>query len=684
MGFKFRIALLFFALSTLPFLGFAQKAAFRLGKVEPEDFQVKPEWESAPAVVLGDLGMLHFKIDGNNYMTTEFTRRQRILLLQGAGLEYANFSVYYQDHDNYQSVNKIKGYVHILRNGKVHSEKFNGKDVLEKRVNKYHKEIKAALPGAQLGAIVEFEFTRHTQGIYELPEWHFQRGIPTAWSELRMRIPDFYEYQMVYQGYEKFFIQEVENESEEYRFTVAGSQTDISSTGLQGGGALPTSRTYNITSVSKNYRWVLKDAPAIEPERYMGTTLDHINRIRFQLSAEKDFNTNAMKPVYFSWDKIAEKLDRSVRFGQMLRRNDFHPKLPSLSGKSDAEKAIFVCDFLKSKLHWDGYHSVYATARPQKFIDSGKGNVASLNLTLVGMLRELGLEAYPVALSTRSNGRINALYPLEDQLNYLIAEVVLPEGSMLLDVASPHVPTGKLPEKALNGSGWRVQRGNPVWIPLETRSAHSEAVTAQLTLDENGQLKGKVNVLYKNYAAYSMRKSLVGLSEEKLEEFVSGNKEDDFTLEGKNPVVEGLKDPTAPLKISYDATYTLSEETQVGDAIYLLPLLEFGTTEMPYKNENRKFPIELPFLLKDKFVAQIQLPEGYALAETPEPVQVNLPDGIGSFRFIVQPRGNVIQVIHQFELNKKVFAPGEYPFLKAFYAHMLKAHKTPLVIQKKS
>jgi hypothetical protein len=625
--------------------------------------------------------MLHFKIDGNNYMTTEFTRRQRIMLLQDGGLNYANFSVYYQDHDDYQSVSKIKGYVHVLRNGKVHSEKFKGKDVLEKRVNKYHKEIKAALPGAQLGAIVEFEFTRHTQGIYELPEWHFQRRIPTAWSELRMRIPDFYEYQMVYQGYEKFFVQEVEKIEEKYSFTAAVQKRLATRSGTTMRTGMETA---NITSVSKNYRWVLKDAPAIEPERHMGTTLDHINRIRFQLSAEKDFNTNAMKPLYFSWDKIAEKLDRSVRFGQMLRRNDFHPKLPDLSGKSDAEKAIFVCDFLKSKLRWNRYNGVYATARPQKFIDSGKGNVASLNLTLVGMLRELGLEAHPVAVSTRSNGRINALYPLEDQLNYLIAEVVLPEGSILMDVASPHVPTGTLPEKVLNGSGWRVQRGNPVWIPLETRSAHSEATTAQLTLDENGQLKGKINVLYKDYAAYSMRQNLIGLSQEKLEEAVSSNDEDDFTLEGKNPVVEGLKDPSAPLKISYDATYTLNDETKVGDMLYLLPLLEFGTTEMPYKNENRKFPIELPFLLKEKFIAQIQLPEGYALAETPEPVQVSLPEGIGSFRFIVQPRGNTVQIIHQFELNKKVFAPGEYPFLKAFFAHMLKAHKTPLVIQKKS
>lgn len=70
---------------------------------------------------------------------------------------------------------------------------------------------------------------------------------------------------------------------------------------------------------------------------------------------------------------------------------------------------------------WNGDYGKYTDQNISKAFKEGKGNVAEINLLLVALLKETGLQANPVLISTQSNGI--PIFPTLEGFNYVIAGV---------------------------------------------------------------------------------------------------------------------------------------------------------------------------------------------------------------------------------------------------------------------
>ena len=73
------------------------------------------------------------------------------------------------------------------------------------------------------------------------------------------------------------------------------------------------------------------------------------------------------------------------------------------------------------------------------------------------MLKEAGLEANPVILSTRNNGYVGSItFPNISKFDYVIGHVKIGEKEYLLDATEPYGMPNILPVRCLNGEGLLV------------------------------------------------------------------------------------------------------------------------------------------------------------------------------------------------------------------------------------
>lgn len=124
---------------------------------------------------------------------------------------------------------------------------------------------------------------------------------------------------------------------------------------------------------------------------------------------------------------------------------------------------------------------------------------------MTGLLRQAGLDANPVLISTRSNGRMHEPYPLLDQFNHVMVQVAFPDKrTLLVDGGNALRPLGVVRESALNGRAVVIKKKVAEWIDVKP-PVSSVTTALNFTFDKEGTLKGGVTRVIKGYMAVRER-----------------------------------------------------------------------------------------------------------------------------------------------------------------------------------
>src|SRR5690606_32277199 len=275
---KFMRAFLFAFCFSPILLSAQEKSKVRFGKVSAEDFR-PTAYEidsSAHAVVIAEIG--HTGIVGNNKggFSLEFRRFKRAHILNKNRYDIANVEIeLYTVGEAEEELKSLKAYTYNLENGKVIETKLDVKsDVFKDKISKNKIVKKFTFPNIHEGSIIEFEYTVLSDFLFNLQPWEFQGDYPTLWSEYNVSMPEFFYYVTMTQGYHPYHV----NERKDKRSGFMVTNNRVSGPSRRG------SFTANVT----DFRWVMKDVPALKEESYTSTLRNHIARIEFQLAEERD------------------------------------------------------------------------------------------------------------------------------------------------------------------------------------------------------------------------------------------------------------------------------------------------------------------------------------------------------------------------------------------------------------
>jgi hypothetical protein len=306
------------------------------------------------------------------------------------------------------------------------------------------------------------------------------------------------------------------------------------------------------------------------------------------------------------------------------------------------------------------------------------GTVGDINLLLIALLRKKGLQADPVVLSTREYGFNLASYPVLQKLNYVIVRLKIYDKVYYLDAAHSQLGFGQLAGDCYNGHARIISNKDSGSVFFETDSLREKKTTMVLIASTDKGLEGSWQSTFGRQESYELRRKMSGKDEKDyFSNIQTGYGED---MEISNGGIDSLQRPEDPVKVHYDFRLHQAE----GESrIYLNPVIGDGWRENPFKAEERKYPVEMPYVMDNMYIFSLEIPEGYTVEELPKSAKVALNGDQGLFEYLLGQQGNVIQLRCRLRLNKANFPPDDYVNLRDFFGFIVKKESETIVLKKK-
>ena len=648
------------------------------GKISPADFTlpVNPIIDSnANAVILSDVGSVHFVGNKHSWFSYVYQRQTRIKILNKSAFgDLATVVIpLYREGENAEIVDKIAASTYNLENGQVIVTKLEKTDLFVTQLDKNLFEGKFTLPGVKEGSIIEYTYTVTSDYDFNLPSWAFQqKEYPCLWSEYRVDIPQALFYVLVKQGVHPYVIDKGSEGHESFPMVSTYSGSSYAGTGQQS--------HFSAIANTVLHHWAMKDIPAFHEESYLSTPENYLDKISFQLF--KIHNGQEFTDVANNWKQTTEQLLGHGNFGLELNEEDdlVTQTLATLtSGISDPlQKARAIYYYVSSHFICNNYNIAHLTTNLRDVMKKNGGTVGDINLLLIAMLRQAGIQADPVLLSTREHGVNPATYPIIERLNYVIARLVIYGNVYYLDAAHSQLGFGQLAGNCYNGHARIISNKDSGSVYFKTDSLKENKTTLLLINNTDKGMEGTLESTLGREESYQLRRRLSGKDQKDYFKDIQTSWGEDMAI--SNGGLDSLSRLEDPVNIHYD--FRLIQPAGASP-LYINPMIGEGMRENPFKATERKYPVEMPYVMDDMYILNMQIPDGYEVDELPKSAKVALNGDQGMFEYLIANQGNVIQLRCHLKLNKANFFPDDYSNLRDFFGYVVKKESETIVLKRK-
>ncbi|MBL4674974.1 MAG: DUF3857 and transglutaminase domain-containing protein [Mucilaginibacter sp.] len=640
----------------------AQAQDFPFGKFAIEELQQKSYKNdtSAHAYVINEFGSTRIDMGNNEHINMFFKYHTKVKIFDSKAFDKGTVSISFRSYEDIiEDVTDIKATTtYIDDNGAVQVAELDPKKIYTTTINKYWKEVKFALPNLRNGCIIEYSYTKIIPGFYSFPSWEFQDDIPKQYSEYEVHIPAFWTYNASIRGSLKLTKNKAEVERE--CFTSHGAKCDCSF------------MVYGI-----------KDVPAMIAEDYMTASKNFLSAIYFNLQEYVNPFTGVKQRVTKEWADIDFNLKHSEYFGSQIKKNLMKPYLLPViaNANDDLSKAIAVYQYIQKTIKWNNIRST-GSENIRKALDTHSGDCGDINLALVAALKSAGIKTDAVLLSTRDNGIVNRLYPIERDFDYVVAKATIGTDEYLLDATDPLLAFGMLPMRCLNDQGRVISFDKPsYWIDLGDKQRKTTTSAFDLTLQSNGKLTGSLVTYSSGYDAYLKRLAIKKFNS--TDEYVENLDERLNHVKIIKSEFGNLDSLDQPLSEKYEIEIDLYNGLN-HDRMAFNPIIFDRLVDNPFKLQDRTYPVDRGMPSTARYNITMHLPAGYGIESAPQQANIGLPNKGGRFITDFIGEGNNFSYSNVIQFDKAIYAPEEYPYLKELYNKIIASEKAEIVFKKKS
>lgn len=569
--------------------------------------------------------------------------RVRLKILKEKGISHADIRIPYYLKDNFESVEDVKGRIYNeTDNGTLQFQELEKKSVYKKTINKYWGEVVFTFPAVKVGSIIEYTYKSTMASYGGLEDWQFQKSIPVV--ESRYSVVILPEYEFAYR--------------------------------VQKRDDLPVE--INQEKGTGKISFAMKNIPGLRNEPYMDARKDYLQMVIFQLSGQ---NVGYKKKYMTTWEEVIRELNSNPSFGNQVGK--------SLGGSDEFLKAVKldpsltsrltkVYNYVRSNMGWNGIYSRYASDGIKQAWSKKTGTSGEINLALVTLLRDAGIESYPLLVSERDHGKVNADYPFIDQFNTVYAYAIADGKKFYLDGTDRFTPSHIIPHSILNTTALVVNRkaGGLIQIKDEQFEYRDYVnVTGALSLD--GKLNGNVFISSTDYARSQRLYSYKNNSKSYLKSFTgeTGNIDiDSFSLANEET-------DTLPLQQKFSFS---SAVNSTGDYSFISTTLFSELDGNPFLSKVRFSNVNFGYRQTFFLNSYIGIPDGVVIDALPKSVRlVNEDKSIVFSRTVLfddKARKLVSRV--SVEMKKSLYGTEEYGALHEFYKKMYEYLGEQIVIKK--
>ena len=641
----------------LTFFAFGQDPGVKWGEVPMEDLLMTsfPGDSNATAVILYDYGESKL----NNDFNIELTQHLRIKILNEKGYKWGTRTIRLLTEDGEERLDDLEAITYSLdKNGDIVENELDDDNVFEEEVSEKITDYKFTMPALSPGCVIDIRYTTIANSIYDISDWTFQWEEPVRWSEYKVIMPYNINYVFVLVGYENWDIID---------------QTETSQ------AFLGTAKAYvgsNIVNCNQ-YRWVVKDIPAMRDVPYITTLSDYQNKVEAQLAGYA-IPGNGLTKVLRDWDTLVKELLDSKSFARAI---DVTGDVEDLTAEitkgltSPKEKLEAIYNWITGSIVWSGAQRVFADNDVDDVLEYKKGSSAEITFLLLSMLKSAGIEGDPIILSTRGNGKLQDLYPIVSQFNLTIARVKIGSDVYYIDATDPLRPLEILPSKILNVRGLAIKEGKPEWVTIASKTGDDMKGVVNIYVNEDGTMSANADVRLGVYSSLSAREDLK--DEAEIDKVKSLFDTESAGLDIDSVKFENKDDINSPLEIR--AWFSSSTYIQQGGGMmYLNPLIAGRLKDNPFKAEKREFPVDYAYPRRKNIITNINIPASMELKEKYADRSQRLSEL--SYKRSSAESETGIQILSKLEINRSEIPPVFYTRLKDFYSRLVSYDSEMLVI----
>ncbi len=574
----------------------------------------------------------------------------RIKVLKEKGIEASNISIPYYRNNDFEYVHIVEGMV-INQNeqGEFIKLPLDRKSIYSKNISKYMGEVSFAFPSVRVGSIIEYKYKSTMKHYGGLRDWYFQREYPVLSSEYMLHIIPNYEF--AYRVFKK----------NEWNVTIK-----------------PEPNLGRVT-------FKMENIPGLDTEPYMDSRRENLQRVAFQLSGSNmvDYNGGTSKTKYMTtWNEVIKELSLNQNFGSQLDKDlsgtqDFVNSVKNIQPES--EKLKMVYDFVRKNMKWDGYQGIYSD-RIKAVWNKKTGTQGEINMILVNLLRQTGLDAHPILVCERDYGKVHTETPFVEQFNSVFACVNLNGKKYYLDASDQYTPPHITPYSILNTTALLVNRkiGGLITVDDATNK-HKEIISLFSNVNPDQTIAGNGIVYSLDYAKVLKVPKYRG----DYEKYVNVYFRDRLT-NGKidSMQVKNTDNDSLPLQHEFKFSAALN---QTGEYL-MVPLNVFtGLQSNPFISDKRLSNINFGFRQEINLNFHINLPDNYSIDEIPPSIQLVNRDKTMLFtrQIFRAPQDKQIVARIKLDFTKSLYSPEEYNDIKEFYKKMFELLNEQVVLRKK-
>lgn len=643
------------------------------GDVKEMDFTLKAKnvTENPDAIVILKKEHVDFVLAQNSGVTQRRVIHERIKINTEAGLEYATKRVvlYIEDGKYTEKFKDLKAATYNLENGKVKRKKMKNSAVFEEDLSDSYRIKSFTLPEAKVGSVIEYTYVIESPYVV-IDDFVVQYEVPILNIDVEMVWLEYYQYELHFNP-RAAYIPKFEYSDGIKEFTTTSSQRQ----GMYQSSTRFKSSKYSVDTKTVSFKDT--NIPALVPEPLAGNMDNYRAEVIVELTASKQ-SGYGYKQYASSWESISKTILENKNFGEQMKparffRDDLNNVVQDKNSSQEKIEAIF--QLVKDKVKWDEFYGKYAKNGVKEAYKNGSGNVADINLLLIAMLREAGLESYPVLVSTKDNGI--PFYATKDGFNYVIASVKSGERLFLLDATEPRSSLELLPTRVMNWRGRIIlDDGRSDWVDLFPNKDSKEVILVNAEFNEEGAIKVEARKRLTRYLALNTR-----IRNDDSASLSNRLKSGDSSMEISNVQTKNMDVNNGPVSISYEGTVTSASE-EIGGRLFITPLLHEANEENPFKLEKRNFPIDLSYPYATKTIVNLKIPDGYKVESLPESVKLMYNNGQGSYTYQLSEVNGIINIVADYDMDVHLIEPESYEFFKKFFEGIVAKDAEKIVLTK--
>lgn len=615
------------------------------GKPLDQEFELteyKPDLEAA-GIVLYERGNYAVKIvDGYARLIKNVHRK--IKVFNAKNFKYATVEIpYYRESDFSEKVTKLTALTH---NGQTQIF-VSDKEVFDTDEGPNWSLKKFTFPDVQDGSILEYSYEIVTPYFSNFGSWTFMNDLPTVYSELHTEIPGNFKYNRSLYGNKKLDVNLAE--IKEDCFHIPGS---------------------NFSGDCESATYAMRIIPAHSEEKHMLSSSNYAPALKFELIQVLDLRDNRSNYAK-TWKDVDRRFKNDKDLGRQLKyASFFEEKLPStiISIPDELERAKAVYHYIQESITWNNQTRILTDIRVKEAFESGVGNSSDINLALINALEAAGLDAKIMLIATRDRALPSKNYPVLTDFNYALAFLKIKDEQYILDATYKYTPFGVLPLRTLNAEGRVLDfKKGSYWEPITPIDKNMHYVNMQLTADDQGVFKGKVNEVSTGYISVEKRKENNDFAGEVIKKRKQNKNE---SLNITDLKIENAKDLEQPYKESY--TISLHEQ-DVADRLFLYPfLMQPYFSENPFLKETRTYPIDFGFPVINNYLISIDVKDQYEIVRVPENKLLRLPNNDGELSVVYDVTESKVNIRLNVKLSNHSFPTEAYKSLREFFTALVK------------